>query len=156
MANIIYNKFKAEVAKGTIDLDAAGTVIRCLLERSTSTYTPNADHDFLDSFTTGGGVEVSASGYSRQTLANKAVNLDDTNDRAEFDADNIDFSSLASGQTADALIVYQQVGGDDTTPEDDVLIAYIDTVSGSPALPLVLNGGTVSFTINAEGLLQFT
>lgn len=158
MSNFVYNKFKAELAKGNVDLDAAGTVIRCLLERSTSSYTPDKDHDFLDSFTGGGGVEISVASYARQTLANKAVNLDDTNDRAEFDADDISFGALEStgSQIARALIIYQQTGGSDATPADDLLIAYIDTVSGTPALPITLNGGTLSFTINAEGLLQLT
>ena len=154
MANILYHNFFAEVMKGNVDLDSASTVIRVLLERSTSTYTPNRDHDFLDDFTTGGGVELSVASYSRKTVANKAVNTDNTNDRIEWDFDDISFGALESGQTIDALIFYVQTGGDDTTPGNDILIAYIDTVSGSPALPILTNGGTISFTVNAEGFIQ--
>lgn len=152
MANIIYTKFFERTLTANMDLDAAGTVIRCLLERSTSSYTPNKDHDFLDSFTTGSGVEVSVASYARQTVATKAVNIDDANDRVEFDFDNVSFGALETGQTVDALIFYQETGGDDTTPEDDPLICYIDTATG---LPAVLGGGTFSVTIDAEGLIQF-
>lgn len=155
MANIVYNKFKQAIANGTIDFDAAGTVIRCLLERSTSTYTPDKDHDFLDSFTGGGGVEITVAGYSRQTLASKAVNEDDTNDRAELDCDDITFGALPAGQTVKGMIFYLQVGGDDTTPANDILICRIDTDSGG-ILPVALAGGSFDITINVEGLLQLT
>jgi hypothetical protein len=153
MANLIYNKFLQLNASGQLDLDAAGTVLRVLLERSTSTYAPNKDHDFLDSFTTGGGIEITVASYSRKTLANKAVNLDDPNDRAEFDFDDVAFGALESGQTVNGIIIYQQIGGDDLTPADDPLICRIDTATG---LPLILNGQAVTITINVEGLLQIS
>lgn len=153
MANFVYNKAKQLVASGDLDFNAAGTVLRALLVRDTSAYTPDKDHDFLDSFTGGSGVEITVASYARQTLANKAVNLDDANDRAEVDCDDVAFGALESGQAVEAIIVYQQIGGDDTTPADDPLIAYIDTSTG---LPLTLNGGTVTISINAEGLLQLT
>lgn len=154
MANLLYTKHFEQVQRGLIDMDASGTVYRALLERSTSTYTPNKDHDFLDSFTTGSGVELSVSGYARVTAATKAVNIDDTNDRTEFTFDPIEFGALASGQTIKAIIIYVQTGGNDSTPEDDVLVGYFDTMGGSLALPLATNGGTVTFTVDAEGLIQ--
>lgn len=153
MANILYTKGIEQALTAQADLDAAGTVIRCLLERSTSTYSPNKDHDFLDSFTTGGGVEISVASYARQTVANKAVNIDDANDRVEWDFDDIAFGSLESGQTADALIFYVQIGGDDSTPANDPLIAYIDTATG---LPATLGGGAFNVTIDAEGFVQYS
>ena len=153
MANLVYNKFKSAVAKGDLDLDAAGTVIRVLLIRSTSSYTANKDHAFLNEFADGGGIEISVASYARQTVASKAVNQDDANDRAEFDFADVAFGALESGQTVNGFIVYQQTGGDDASPADDVLIAYVDTATG---LPLILNGGTVTIQINAEGFLQLT
>lgn len=149
MANIIYTKFLEQLANGGVDFDAAGTVVRCLLERSTSTYSPNKDHDFVGDLS--GLVEITVASYARQTVATKAVNIDDANDRVELDFDDVSFGALESGQTVLALIFYVQTGGDDSTPNNDSLICRIDTATG---LPAALGGGTFNVTINAEGLIQ--
>lgn len=151
MANILYSKFFRELATANLDFDNAASVVRCLLVRSTSTYAPNKDHDFVSDLTN--LVEITVASYARQTVANKAVNIDDANDRLELDFDDIAFGALESGQTVLALIFYQQLGGDDTTPADDPLIAYIDTATG---LPAVLGGGAFNVTVNAEGFVQMS
>lgn len=152
MANIIYTRFFSNIATADQDWNNAGTVIRAMAERDTSTYTPNKDHDFVGDLTS--FVEITSSGYSRQTVSNKAVNIDDANDRVELDFDDISFgSTVASGQAAEALIFYQQTGGDDLSPNDDPLICRIDTATG---LPATLGGGAFSVTINAEGFIQLS
>jgi hypothetical protein len=151
ISNIIFTKFFERVATANADLDAAGTVVRCLLERSTSTYSPNKDHDFVGDLT--GLVEITVASYVRQTVATKAVNIDDANDRVEFDFDNIAFGSLETGQTVLSLIFYVQTGGSDATPNDDPLICRIDTATG---LPATLGGGAFNVTIDAEGFIQFS
>lgn len=147
MANIIFTKWMEQYSKATWE----GGVIRCMLERSTSTYVPDVDHEFVDDLTN--FLEISVSSYARQTLDNAAVVKDDANDRIELDSDNIAFGNLESGQTVKAMLFYVQVGGDDSTPEDDILIAYFDTDS-TTLFPLALAGGAFNVTINAEGLLQ--
>lgn len=149
MANVIYSKFFEQAYKGLVDFDADGTIVRAALERSTSSYTPNKDHDFMSDLS--GFVEIDTGGYLRQTVANKLVELDDANDRVEFKFDNINFSNLASGQIVRAIILYVQIGGSDATPSDDPLICYIDTATG---LPATLGGGQFLVTINSEGLIQ--
>lgn len=149
MANLLYSKFFERLATANLGMDAAGTVVRVLLERSTSTYSPNKDHDFVGDLTN--LVEVTVASYARQTVANKAVNIDDGNDRIELDFDDIAFGNLETGQTVDALIFYCQTGGSDATPNDDALIAYLDTATG---LPAALGGGAFNVTINAEGFIQ--
>lgn len=149
MSNVIYTTFLQKLANGTIDFDAAGTVVRCMLERSTSSYTPNKDHEFVDDLAS--FVEVSVSSYARQTAGSKAVNLDASNDRTELDFADVSFGSLESGQTAKAYVLYVQTGGDDLSPEDDSLICYIDTATG---LPATLGGGEFLIQINAEGQIQ--
>lgn len=101
-------------------------VLRILLERSTSTYVPNIDHDFLDDFTTGGGVEISVASYARQTLGTMAKAWDATKDQFEYDCADVAFGSLESGQTVKAAIVYRQTGASDATPADDELLLYDD------------------------------
>lgn len=142
MSSFIYNRGKTILAK---DLDwSAGGVLRALLERSTSTYVPSKDHDFLDDFTTGGGVEISVAAYSRKTLAGRAVNEDLVNDRAELDCSDIAWGLLEVGQTVKAVIYYRQVGIDDTTPADDELIAYYDgKIDVTLAAPAALNATTL-------------
>lgn len=151
MANIIYTKFFEQLATAQLDFDAAGTVLRCLLERSTSTYSPNKDHDFVSDLT--GLVEISVASYARQTLASKAVIIDDANDRVELDFADLSFGNLESGQTVLALIFYMQTGGDDSTPANDSLIARVDTATN---LPAALGGGAVTVTIDTEGFIQMS
>lgn len=151
MANIVYTKFLEQLLNGSLDFDSAGTVVRCLLERSTSTYTPDKDHDFVGDLT--GLVEISVASYARVTVTTKAVNIDDTNNRVELDFDDIAFGNLESGQTVLALIFYVQTGGDDSTPNNDPLICRIDTATG---LPAVLGGGAFNIAINSEGFIQFS
>ena len=147
--NILYTKAMALQATADLDWDNAGTVIKCMLERSTSTYTPDKDHDFRDDLT--GFVEISVASYTSggETLASKAVNIDDANDRVEIDFADIDFGTLEAGQTVDALVFYQDTGNAAT----DVLIAYIDTATG---LPAVLGGGNFDVTIDSEGFIQIS
>lgn len=119
MSRILYTN-------GLHGLDWANDTIRVLLERSTSTYAPDRDHDFLDAFTGGNGVEISVASYARQSLAGKAKNVDDAKNQIEYDANDVAFGNLESGQTVKAILVYKQVGGDDTTPANDPLILYDD------------------------------
>lgn len=147
MANVLFTRFFERMASG--NLSWASAVIRCMLERSTSTLSPNKDMDYVSDLT--GFVEVSVASYSRQTIAGAAVNIDDANDRVELDFNDLAFGNLESGQTADALIFYVQTGGNDSSPSDDPLIAYIDTATG---LPAVLGGGAFSVVVNAEGFIQ--
>lgn len=129
---------------GTIDLGA--DTIQVMLV--TSSYTPNADHDFID---LGGSdavsAELSGSGYSRKTLASKSISEDDTNDRAEFDAADVTWSSIDAG-TAAAAVVFKSTGVDTTS----VIIAYIDT----GGFPITTNGGDLTVTWNAEGIIQLS
>jgi hypothetical protein len=141
VANILYTAFATGLSK-TINWETS--VFRALLERSTSAYTPDPDHVDVADLT--GLVELTAAGYSRQTLATPTVTQDDPNDRVELGCDTINFGNVAAGQTAKAIIVYQQVGGSDATPADDILVAYIDTDSGG-LLPVATGGGAFQVTI---------
>lgn len=147
MANFVYTKFFERIASG--NLNWASVVLRILLERSTSTYSPNKDHDFVSDLS--GLVECSVSSYARQTLASAAVNVDDANDRVELDFADVDFGALESGQTVKGIIVYVQTGGNDSSANDDPLVAYIDTATG---LPATLGGGDFTVTVDAEGFIQ--
>lgn len=150
MANFAYQKFFEQVQKGTFNWENA--VVRVMLERSTSTYTPDKDDDYVSDLT--GFVEITATGYARQTLAGKSSAADDSNDRNELDCNNINFGNVDAGQIAKAMIAYVQIGGDDSTPGDDVLAAYIDTDAAPSQFPCATGGGAFEVEINVEGLIH--
>jgi hypothetical protein len=127
----------------------ASDVIRMLLERSTSSYSPNPDHDFLDDFTGGSGVEISVASYARQTLGTKVRTVDNTNNWIKYSSANVSFGSLEVGQTVKAIILCKQVGGDDATPADDPILLYDD---GKIDVVLAANAAMGATTIYVEPL----
>lgn len=147
------NNTKAEYLKGNIDLE--NDQIRVALIDDTTAYTFDKDsHDHLSDVLDGGTTaqEMSGSGYSRKSLTTKQVTVDDTDDEAVFDADDLTWSNLDAG-TIQAVVVYQQVGGDATTPADDVIIGVLDDTDLTK-LPLPTNGSDVAITWPAEGIVN--
>jgi len=143
MASVIYNEFKRANAAGEIDLNADDIRV-ALLMTNTSADTENDAKVYVDDLTTLD--ECDGANYVRKALANEAVNKDDANDRAEFDADDVTWTSLgASTRDVQGALVYKHVTNDSDSP----LIAFIDFTSD------VTPDGT-NFTIqwNAEGILQ--
>jgi len=119
-------------------------------------FSPDTDtfvSDVLDGGTT--AQEFQGTGYSRQTLSNVTVTQDDTDDEGVADADDVTFTGL-DGDTIQAVLVYKEVGGDETTPGDDPIIAVFDDNSaGSLAdLPLATNGGDVTLAFSSEGIVN--
>lgn len=153
MASGWYNRAKKEIMDGTISL--LSDTIKVMLV--TSSYTFNPDHDFIDM----GGAndpadhELSGTGYTggyggsgRKTLASKAITEDDPNDRAEFDAADVTWTSINAGTIRAAILIKEG-----TNDADSKLIAYIDNAA---QFPLVTNGGDVTLQWNAEGILQIS
>lgn len=157
--SLIFNKALEALANGSLDMDT--DVIRALAATTDSAGTPDPDHDYLSDLLTAVLTEVSVSGYSRATLSSATVTEDDTDDEAEVDYADLSFgSSVASGETVKGFIIYKQVGGDDSTPADDLLIAWIDKdstgdFSARTGGGLVLGGGALTLQIAAEGLFKF-
>lgn len=66
-----------------------------------------------------------------------------------FDGADCTFTSV-SGNSVEALVIYRKNSGANTTWR---LVAYIDTsVTGLPVTP---NGGNITITWNASGIIQF-
>ena len=143
MASFIYTHAKAEILKGNIDFDADD--IRVLLVMNNTTADTEKDVDDIDAFTTLD--EMDGANYARKALANEAVTEDEPNDRGEFDAGDVTWSSLGDGtRQIQAALVYKHVV-DDT---DSIPIAFIDDS------PYPLNPGGADHVIqwNAEGIIQ--
>lgn len=152
MASFVYNKAAQELADGTIDLltDSIKTML------VTSQYTPARTDLVVDA---GGAndaldAEISVSGYTggwggsgRKALASKAVVVDQANNRAEFSAGDLTWTSLGSGATIAAMLLIKEGGSNDTTSR---LIAYLDVTNTAT------NGGNIAFNFDAEGIIQFS
>lgn len=144
MANIVYNRGHAEwldpaTGPGVGDWE-------WILERSTSTYSPDKDDDSL--LDQAGWVEISVASYTRQNIANPAWAPDDTSDLATVDIDDVAFGSLEAGQTVKSAILARNDAG------NYVPCLRIDT-DDSGLLPRALGGGAFTLQINASGLLTY-
>jgi hypothetical protein len=129
MANAIYPSAKEAFLSGDLDL-VNGTVRAVLVD--TGVYTYNAAHeDYAD---LSGVVGTESDALSSKTVADGV-----------FDAADVTFSSV-TGNTVEAIVLFLDTG----TPENDLLIAYIDTASsGLPATP---NGGDITITWSGSGI----
>ena len=147
MANI-YNEAKQQFLKGDMDLDAGGQTYRVLLLRADGvTPTYDADHVYVsDVLGHAQNTEVSVSGYSRQDLGSRAVTQNDTDDRAEAEAQKSTFTSLAAGQTIGAAVIYKFGTGDSDSP----VVGFFD------AADLPTNGSNVEVRWNSvDGVGDF-
>jgi hypothetical protein len=129
MANLIYNNAKKIIGDGSIDWDAGGQTFRVLL--TTAAYTPDIDaHVFVSSITN----ELSGGAYVRKDIVNRAVTVDNANDRADYKGDNVTWTALNAG-TAAWCVLFKLV----TNDADSLLIAALD-------IPDTLTNGT-DFTL---------
>ena len=148
------NATKKKLFDGSIDL--GNDTIRVLLLNDSTDYTFDPDnHEFVSDIVDGGttATEFGDTNYSRKTLANQSTSQDNTDDEAVFDGDGITWTDLGGSETIQAVVVYKQVGGDDTTPGDDPVVNVLDD-SDVADLPLATNGGDVSINWDAEGILN--
>ena len=135
---MVYNRGKQHVIKTGAD----NIVFRAMLVDGSHVEEP--DNDFVNDISAN---EISVGSYARQTLTGVVVNIDDTGNEMEIIADDIAWGSLAAGATPAFVVIYAQIGGDDTTPGDDVLI------SSHSFTPTPTNGQPYTTTIPADGFI---
>ena len=145
MASFVYTPAKTKVLNA--DLDFATQDFRIILCMTNTTADTDQDAEFVASI--GTLDEYDGAAYSRKTLAGEAVNEDLANNRAEFDANDIQWAALGAGtRQAAGMILYRFVTNDADSP----VVAWIDT----GGFPFSGNGGNVDVAWNAEGILQAT
>lgn len=143
MANLVYNRGKKIILDSTCDL-VADTIKAMLVN---STYSPNADDNFIDTGGASDPVDARLTGTTDQTLAGKSVTEDDTNDFSYFDANDVVFTAVTTGQTAVGVVLYKDTG----TPTTSPLLAYFD-ITDTPT-----NGGDITIawaTVANGGVLK--
>jgi len=150
--SFVYNKAAQELADGTINL-LTDTIKTMLV---TSQYSPARTDLVVDAGGANDAVdaEINVTGYTRgwggagrKALASKTIVVDQANNRAEFSAGNLTWSTLGTGATIAAMVVVKEGGSNDTTSR---LIAYLEVL----ATPT--NGGDIAFTFDAEGIIQYS
>lgn len=138
MSNNVYPKFKQSLldADANVSLNENTTddgVYVALVD--TGTYTYSAAHQFYSDLS---GIVGTPVRIGNTTIVNGLL-----------DGDNVTVSAV-SGATVEALVLYRKNAGANTTWR---LVAYIDTsVTGLPVTP---NGGDITVTWNASGIIQF-
>lgn len=139
MASFVPLKAKAAFAKGQIDWLTA--VLRAI------PVTAAGDPDtveFVDDISANESTSA-----SRVTLASAVVNEDAAGDEAELDAADFTHPAVTAGSDIVGSWIYAQTGGDDTTPADDRLIAFLEyTAAVTP------NGGPIDVSLAAEGAVK--
>lgn len=139
MANRFYNSFKNNLldigAAGAIDFNT-DTIKAVLIDEGTYTYA--ATHDFLNDVT---GVIGTAQTITTPTVGTVAAGV--------FDGDNVTFTAVA-GASVESILLYKDTGVSSTSP----LIGLIDQVSAG--LPVTPNGGDITITWNASGILSIS
>lgn len=140
----IYNNFKEQVMNGAFNLGSAGDTIKVML---VSGHSPDIDtHSGYsdvsgDEYGTGLGYTVGG-----ESLTSQVTSQDNTDDRGEFDAADLTWSSLGalSPATPSHAIMY------DDTHASDLLIAY--WVLGTTAT----NGGDYTLQWGTNGIILLT
>lgn len=137
MANAVYPLYKQSLLAGdaNADLDnntATDGPFVALID--TGTYTYNAAHQFFSSLS---GIVGTDQRIATPTVVNGL-----------FDGDNVTYTAV-SGASVEALVIYRKNAGANTTWR---LVAYIDT--GVTGLPVTPNGGDITITWNASGIVQ--
>lgn len=157
MASFVFNHAAKEMWDGTVVL-LSDTIKAMLVD---NLFVANRDNDFVDAGGANDAIdhEISTTNYAaghggsgRKTLASKTIVEDDVNDRAEFSAANLTWSAIgpgSGGPTVAAVVIIKAGASDDTTAK---LIAYVD----SGGFPKTVNGGDLTVTWNAEGIIQLS
>jgi len=147
MASFVYTNAKELMLKGDLDFDEAGNDMRVALVMTNTTADTEKDKALMNAFTTLD--ECDGANYVRKALATQVVSEDAGGLRGEFSADPVTWTALGVGtRQVQGLILYKHV----TNDADSIPVAWIDT----GGFPFWGNGGDVTYTPNAEGILQTT
>ena len=143
MASQVYNYAKQQLLNGGIDLDT-DDIRMVLLSTNTTADTENDTINTVNDFTTLD--EFDGAGYSRHTFTTEAVNLDDANDRAEFDAEDAALGAVSAGtRSVQGCLIIKFV----TNDTDNIPIAWLEFAANKTP-----DGSSFTVQWDAEGLIQ--
>lgn len=144
MASTVKNIAKSRSMSALLDLDEAGDDVRAILCMTNTTADTDVDADNTSGYTLD---ECDGANYARKTIDNQAVATDDTNDRAEFDGDDLVYTSLGNGTRQIQGVLLHEFITDDTASFPIVFVEFTATINPG--------GSTLTVQWNAEGILQY-
>lgn len=135
MANAIYPSYKEALLNASANsaLTGSGTTGLYVALVDTGTYTFSSAHDFYNDLS---GIVGTDQEITSISLTGGVI-----------DGDNVTFTAV-SGATVEALVFYRKNAGANTTWR---LVAFVDT--GVTGLPVTPNGGDITITWNASGII---
>ena len=136
MASNFYNNGLLKLLNGSINYTSDNIALLVV----DNTYTFDRTDEFVSDLTG----EVSGSGYSRQSLANKTVTLNATTNTIVFDCDNVSYTAITTSSALSAGIVYDDTGVDSTSS----LIGFFDMPETTT------NASDVAIIVSPSGLFE--
>lgn len=141
MASNVKNIAKGRTWSGDLDLNSDD--LRLLLLMTNTTADTDVDADNTGDYTLD---EMDGANYARQALGNEAVNVDDSNDRAEFDAEDVSIASLGNGtRQMQGALIHEHITND-AGSFPFVYVEFSSTINPG--------GSTFSIQWSAEGIAQ--
>lgn len=140
MANVKFNSFGRAIAKNDIDL----ITIKAMF--CDPTYTPDPDTEvFLSDV-----VANRASGSTDLTVAGLTINVDNTDNRTEFDINNLVTGAITVSGGTNGVVFYIDTGVEATSE----LLTYSDILVGGVQTTVFPVAGTLTGTISANGIFS--
>lgn len=141
MANAVYPLYKGflltAAANVSLNVDDATDGPFCALVRLTTAYTYSAAHDFYND------LGANTAGTDQRIVTPTVAS-------GLFDGADLTYTAVGAGADIEALVIYRKNAGANTTWK---LVYYGDTaITGLPVTP---NGGDITITWNASGIIQF-
>ena len=140
MANVKYNGFGRAIAKNDIDI----VTIKAMF--MAPSYTPDPDaHVYVSDI-----VASRAAGSTDLTVAGLAINVDNTDDRTEFDIDNLVTGTISITGGTNGIVFYIDTGVEATSE----LLTFNDILVGGVQTTVYPIGGTLTGTISTNGIFS--
>ena len=140
MANTKYNNFGRAIAKSDIDL----VTIKAMF--MAPAYIPNPDtHVFLSDISAS-----RASGSTDLTVAGLTITADNTDDRSEFDINDLVTGTITVTGGTNAVVFYIDTGVAATSE----LLTYNDLLLAGVQTTFFPIGGTLTATVNVNGIFS--
>lgn len=146
MASLVYNNAMLLMGTAGLDLTEGQDDIRVALVMTNTTADTEEEIALMNGFATLD--QMDGANYARKTLASQAIAIDTSNDRVEFDHEDLTWTALGNGTRAIQGMLYLKHVTNDT---DSIPLFFSEfTSSQNPG------GSDFTVTIDAQGALQLT
>lgn len=143
MASNVKNIAKSRMMSGDMDLNSDD--MRLFLCMTNTTFDTDVDTDNTSGYTLD---EMDGTNYARYTFTSEAVAVDDANDRASFDAEDVTFTSLGNGTRQIQGAGIHEFITNDAGSFPLCWVEFASTVNPG--------GGNLTIQWNANGILLLT